>query len=40
MQDEKKAIKNEKEPDVNKKKTEMSTFVFPTHVIFLRLPPG
>ena len=26
-----------KQPDVNKKKTEMSTFVLPTHIIFLRL---
>ena len=30
----------EKEPDARKKKTGMSTFVLPTHAIFLRLPTG
>ena len=29
-----------KEPDGNKKKIEMSTFVLPTHIIFLRLSTG
>ena len=40
MQDEKLDIENEKEPDVNKKKTEMSIFVFPTHVISQPLSTG
>ena len=40
MQDEKLDIENEKEPDINNKKTEMSTFFLPNHVIFLHLSMG
>ena len=39
-QDEKMYIENEKEPDVNKKKIEMSTFSLHTHASFLSLSTG
>ena len=40
MQDEKLDIENEKEPDVNKRKTEISIFVLPTHVFLNLYPQG
>ena len=40
MQDEKLEIENEKEPDVNKKKTETSIFALPNHSISQPLSTG
>ena len=37
-QDEK--VDKAKEPDIDKKKTEMPTFVLPAHVVFIRLSTG
>ena len=40
MKDEKFDIENKKEPDFNKKKKEMSTFVLSNNVIFYVNPQG